>query len=143
MSMLKAKLESKVILDFSKGRVTKNRIRQALRKVEVLEHLKVNGVNTIRDNFIEVGMYRIQITPYALSTERRKHLREYGGIRVVIFDRSVEHGIVYWTNTTIERDKRFKHQPWTKLNKDYKIRIKHLIDIIYYCHRLNKMRAFL
>jgi hypothetical protein len=142
MTMVRGKLEHKTILDFSKGKVTRNRIRQALRKTEVIEKIQTKRGLTFRENWIEIGMYRINIIPYAVSTESRRHLREYGGMAINIQE-SMTPLKNHYRLIPPHSDDRFKDQYWTELTRTYKIRIKHLIDIIYYCHKLDKLRAFL
>lgn len=143
MSMVRAKLERKVILDFSKGKVTKNRIRQSLRKVELVEYLEVNDVGVIRDNIIQVGMFQIHIYPYALSTEPRNRIKEYGGLGFLIYERKIDSCGASWHKIKLARDKRFPNKQWLKLNKLYRIRMKHLVEIIHHCYRLDRLRIFL
>jgi hypothetical protein len=140
MTMVRCKVEHKTILDFSKGKVTRNRIRQSLRKIEVVEKIQTNKCLTFRENWIEIGMYRINIIPYTISAEPRRHLREYGGMAINIQEKTNSHR---WIIIHPSLDNRFSEQCWVALNNSYMIRIKHLIDIIYHCHKLNKMRAFL
>lgn len=139
MSTVRGKIQEMTILDFSNGKVSRNRIRKSLREVEVIEHLQAKNIITLRDNFIKVGMYKINIYPYCMSTEPRKHLKDYGGLGIQIYESKSDS----WSRINIERDKRFQDQSWIDLNKDYRIRVKHLTDIIYHCHKLNQLRAFL
>jgi len=142
MTKVRGALEIKTILDFSKGRVTRNRIRQSLRKAEVIEQIQSNKGLTFRENWIEVGMYKINIIPYAISTEPRRRLREYGGIAINILE-ALNHEKNHHRLIHPHDDERFKDQYWTDLTKNYKVRIKHLVDIIYHCHKLDKLRVFL
>ena len=142
MTKVRAKLEIKTILDFSKGKVTRNRIKQAIRKTEVIETFQSKNRTILRENCIRVGMYRIDIIPSSVSTESRKYLREYGAFAINIYEsmnsQHNHHKLVH-----PHSDSRFEGQHWITRLKGYNLRIKHLIDIIYYCDRLNKMRAFL
>lgn len=142
MTKVRARLEHKTILDFSKGKVTRNRIRRALRKAEVIEKIQTKRGLTFRENWIEIGMYRINIIPYTVSTEPRNHLREYGGIALNIQE-SLNIQKNHYRLIHPHNDDRFKDQYWIELTKTYKVRIKHLIDIIYHCYKLNNLRAFL
>jgi hypothetical protein len=42
-----------------------------------------------------------------------------------------------------EKDYRFKEQNWAPIAYTYNVRIKHLLDIILYCNKLDNLRAFL
>ena len=143
MSVVRARFEDKMILDFSEGKVTRNRIRQSLRDVEVIEQLQVGSIIMLRDNFIKVGMYKINIFPNAVSTEPRAHLRDYGSLGISIYEHRTRAGQPYWQIIEPRKDARFKKQLWVKRTKGFRIRIKHLEEIIYYCHKLNRLRAFL
>lgn len=145
MGMLKAKLEEKAVLDFSKGNVSRNYIRQALRKIKIISEIETHDsiVSALRENYIQIGMFRVYINPYAVSSNKYQHLRQLGGLNIVIYERKGERHTAYWGNINEKTDKRFKEQSWVELSPNYKVRIKHLVDIIYYCHKLNKLRAFL
>lgn len=143
MTVIKGSQEFRTILDFSRNKISKNKIKQALRHVEVLEiiHHKDTKSYTIIENDITVGMYQIRLAFYSLSTEQRSRLKEYGGFRVSIYEHV--RGGKGLQNINIPNDKRFQGLHWVPLNKDYKLRSNDLIDIIMHARRLNDLKMFL
>lgn len=140
MTAIKATPQDKVILDFSTGTCSKNRIKQALRKCEIvnMEQRDKTKEYVLYENIIKVGMYTIVLYfPFDSSPAWRK-LRDYGDFNISIHDDPERADEV-----DIKRDPRFKGQYWVNKNFFGQLRIKHLIDIIAHCHRLNKLRAFL
>ena len=137
MTAIKAKSQDRVILDFSAGKCSKNRVKQALRQCDVInwdEGKEDRNELTIYENQIKVGMYTIHLELPFDTPEGWRKLRDYGDFQVTISDgRTID----------LKRDGRFKNQYWVSQNFFGKLRIKHLIDIITHCHRLNKLRAFL
>jgi hypothetical protein len=136
MTAIKAKYEGRLVLDFSKGKYSKNKIKQALRKCEIISSkpgIKSNEV-TVFLNQIKVGMYTIYIKLLPDSPNSWNKLSQFGDFEIGICD---PWGI------DLEKDGRFKHQYWVKNNFFGKLRIKHLIDIIAHCIRLNNLKAFL
>ena len=89
---------------------------------------------TVFSNEIKVGMYTISLELPLDGSFNWHRLREYGDFQISIHDTKL---------IDLKKDVRFKEQPWIKYNCFGQLRIKHLIDIISYCHRLNKLRAFL
>lgn len=142
MSLIKGKQEFRTILDFTKGKISKNMIKRALRQVEVHEVTQLPGSEsyTFVENGIRIGMYQLQIIFPSVSADRqRTRLREYGGFKVGIFERKGKT----LCNINVTTDKRFKDQYWTSYNKDYQIRMKNLTDIIMYLKRLDNLKSFL
>lgn len=142
MSLIKGKQEFRTILDFSKGKVSKNMVKRALRSVEVHElvQLPQSESFTFVENDINVGMYRIRLFFSSVDASRtRTHLRQYGGFKIAIYENNGK----LLRNINIENDRRFKHQYWVKTNRDYSIRMKTLTDVIMYLKRLNNLKMFL
>jgi hypothetical protein len=143
MSLVKAKQEARAILDFSKGKISKNSIKESLRKTEVVEVCShEDGGYVMIDNYIKVGMYKIHLTMNGIPTPDKTRLKDYGCFRVAIYE----------TNSKVSKldkhinekhDKRFKDQYWVKLNCQGKLRIKNLVDVIIFTNRLDKLRMFL
>lgn len=136
MTAIKAKYEGRLVLDFSKGKYSKNKIKQALRKCEIISSkpgIKPNEV-TVFVNTIKIGMYSLYIQLLPDSPSSWNKLSQFGDFQVQIADP--------WA-IELEKDGRFKHQYWVKNNFFGKLRIKHLIDIIAHCIRLNNLKAFL
>lgn len=144
MSLVKGKQEFRTILDFSEGKLSKNKVKNALRKAEVLEMVRLENSNTycLIENDIRVGMYQIRLSFSTMDSScTRSKLREYGGFRVNIYERNRKGNTIQYIN--LAKDKRFHYQKWTKLNHDYSVRIKNLVDIIMYVSRLNQLKMFL
>jgi hypothetical protein len=142
MSLVKGKQEFRTILDFSYKKISKTRIAQALRDVEVLEliHSQESNTYTFIENEIIVGMYQIRLFFNKKELDQnRTRLKEYGGFGVAIYER--KHSALQ--NINLQRDKRFNNQAWVELNGQHKIRAKTLVDIILHLRRLNYLKMFL
>lgn len=142
MSLIKGKQEFRTILDFSKGKLSKNKIKRAIREVEVHEMIQLPGSTTYTfvENGIKIGMYQLQIVFPSLSAHRnRTRLREYGGFKVAIFES--KRNVLQ--NINLASDKRFKEQYWLDSNKNYALRMKDLPNIIMYLRRLDDLKLFL
>lgn len=139
MTAIKATSESRVILDFNTEKCSKNRIKQELRRCDItsLEEGKKHNEVILYSNEIKIGMYTIVLElPFDSSLNWHK-LRDYGDFQISIYDSDHIAGI------DLKKDIRFKSQYWVSENFFGKLRIKHLIDIIAHCHRLDKLKAFL
>lgn len=143
MTLIKGKQEFRTILDF-KGKVSKNKVKQALREVEVFEMTELPGshIYTFIENSIRVGQYRLQLSFSSLdATLSRKRLRDYGGLRVAVYETGNRGKSS--NNINLRTDKRFAGQYWTHLNQDFKIRMKDLTNIIMHLQRLDSLKMFL
>ena len=141
MSLINGRQEYRTILDFSKQKISKTKVKRALSRADVIEIERDAGNNSYNfiENEINVGMYQIRLSFYSLSTEKRTKLKEYGGFSVVLYEKLRENK----RYIDLSYDERFKDQYWVKPNKDYKIRMKNLIDIIMYTQRLDKLKMLL
>lgn len=138
MTLIRSKRENITILDFSSGKVSKNKIKQSLRNIRVVDvYNQDTKILTIPDNYIKVGMYNIKLilSGRYIPDKSSKHLREYGCFQVSILEANEP--------INLKKDGRFKSQYWIKLNSNNVLRLPNLTDIIYYCHRLNKLKLFL
>jgi hypothetical protein len=139
MTAIKAKSELRTILDFSTGKCSKNRIKQALRKCPVVSLEEGNGECTLYLNEIRVGMYTVVLLLPFDSSPKWTKLRDYGDFEVKVYDsRDPKASAI-----NLKKDPRFKNQYWVNKNFFGQLRIKHLVDIIAHCYRLNNLRAFL
>lgn len=135
MTAIKAKAESRVILDFSnREKCSKSHIRQALRQCEVINWKEDGNELVIYDNQIKIGMYTITLELPFDSADTWRQLKDYGDFQVIIDDGQI---------IDLKKDGRFSSQDWVSYNFFGKLRIKHLIEIIKRCSRLDKLRAFL
>ncbi|HEY5268310.1 MAG TPA: hypothetical protein VII94_04205 [Candidatus Saccharimonadales bacterium] len=135
MTAIKAKQEPRIIFDFSSGKYSKNKIKQILRNCEVVNgSTSKEGVTTIYHNQIKVGMYTLHLClPYdsPFTWNKLKQFKDFG---IDITDpRTID----------LRKDIRFRDKYWVMHDSFGNLRIKHLIDIIDHCCRLNKLRAFL
>ena len=140
MTAIRSKLESRIILDFSNGKYSKNKIKQALRQCEVINILEGENRDDwlVYDNQIKVGMYTIKLRLPLDGPSTCSKLKDYGDFEISIYDTlSKEHSI------NLQKDSRFKDQYWVSYNFFGRLRIKHLIDIVTHCKRLDKLKAFL
>ncbi len=136
MTVIKAKYEDRLVLDFSKGKYSKNKIKQALRKCEIVYCQPVAHKNevTIYRNTIKVGMYTIHLVlPYD-SPANWNRLKQFKDFVIEIEDGK---------RVNLAEDGRFKHQYWIKNNIFGWLKTKHLIEAISHCIRLNNLKAFL
>jgi len=139
MTAIRAQEEQRTILDFSKGKCSKNKIKQALNDCHLtsLEEIETNEVR-LYNNTIKVGMYSIEIKlPFDFTGPRR--LKEFGDFEVAVYDSQDSKA----KPIDLKRDSRFKGQEWVALNFFGKLRVKHVVDIIAHCQRLDKLKAFL
>ena len=136
MTVMKTKSELRTILDFSTGKCSKNYIRNSLRNCSITNLCENENERTLYFNEIKIGMYSIMLLlPFDSSTKWNK-LRDYGDFEVKIYDSKT-------SAIDLKKDGRFNNQYWVHKNCFGQLRIKHLVDIITYCYRLNNLNAFL
>lgn len=144
MSLVRGRHEIRTILDFSKGKISKNSVKQALRKVEVLEiYQKEENINTFVDNYIQVGMYEIYLGLKGAPSRDRTRLKNYGCFHVAVYEKKDKKSPSSLKNINLNNDGRFKNQYWVGLNSNSKLRTKNLVDVIMHARRLNDLRLFL
>lgn len=131
MTSLKTVVEHRDILNFSRDHISKNFVRQTLKKTQ-FDHIISDGKkSTIVINHIIVGMYHIH-----LILDGMGGLKNFG---IQISDELRNYG----KHINLDKDCRFNNQDWIETNNRCRLTSKHLADIIMHCHRLNKMKAFL
>jgi len=84
-------------------------------------------------------MYTISLLLPFDSSSTWSKLKDYGDFEVRVSDTSDRKT----TSINLKKDSRFSNQYWVSKNFFGKLRIKHLVDIILYCRRLDKLKAFL
>lgn len=137
MTLIKAKLEERTIFDFSNGKYSKNKIKNYLDKTEII-HSQIN--DNMKDiivylNEIKIGIYTIKLQLPFDSSSDWKRLKDYKDFSI-----SISEGD---DKINLDKDLKFKNQYWVSKNLFGHLKIKHLIDIISYCNRLNNLRSFL
>lgn len=135
MSLIKGKREVNTILDFSDPNISKNKIKEAVRFLKIVNVTVGKDNLTIFDNFVKVGSYNIKLVLQENYDNTPKKLSEYGKFQIRIFENNKE--------IKLQNDYRFKKQNWIKLNICHNLKIKYLIETIIYCQRLNNIKAFL
>lgn len=127
----------KTVLDFSGQRYSKNKIKEAVRQLEVktFEYSEQDNTNYYIHNSIKVGMYVIQLVTNPEVGSLR--LKEFGCLLISIYEVNGKLPI------NLERDGRFKQQYWCSHNTNSTLKIKHLVDAIAHCQRLDGLKAFL
>jgi hypothetical protein len=137
MSVVKGKTDYRVVLDFSNEKCSKNKVKMALRKAEILNlQFEQYGHTCTRiQNIIKIGMYTIRLWLPGDTPQSWNKLKDYGDFEIDLYDTS--------KSIDMTKDSRFKGQYWSNMNFFGKLRIKHLIDIIMHCNRLNRLSAFL
>lgn len=136
MTIIKVKSEHKIILDISNKIYSKNKLKGTLKTLQII-HEETSGHNvTMYVNEIKIGIYTIVLyLPYD-SSPKWNRLKDFGDFEISIFERSIP------TCINLAKDNRFKQQYWVNKNFFGKLRIKHLIDAIIYCQRLDRLNAF-
>lgn len=141
MSAIKCKHECKTLLDFSDTkRVSKNLVKQSLRKAEMPSYHSCDNELIHTDYDIIVGMYRIRLKLFLSDQNKSKtKLKDYGSFYIEVSEPYEEPGRrkIIWT----ESDRRFKSQNWSCRRNN--MRINDLVNAIIYCNRLNNLKAFL
>lgn len=139
MTAIRSHEEPRTVLDFSNGKCSKNKIRQSLKDCHLtsLEENEDYEV-TLYQNEIKVGMYSIVIQlPFDLEGPRK--LKDFKDFEISIYD-GADHKT---SRINLKKDPRFRGQYWVSLNFFGKLRVKHLIDIVAHCRRLDRLKAFL
>ena len=139
MTAIRAQEEQRTILDFSHGKCSKNKIKQALDSCYLtsIEEIEENEVKFYL-NTIKVGMYFIKLQlPVDLLGPRT--LKEFHDFEVNIYDDPDSKA----KRIDLKKDTRFKHQEWVRYNFFGMLRVKHMVDIISHCQRLDRLKAFL
>lgn len=135
--MIKYKTNNKTILNFSAGKISKNKLRKALSTAKFIPSIyNDSGIHiSYVDNEIIIGMYKIRIL-FNWNKEGL-FLRNYGGFQIRIYQGDDNQEI------DLNQDLRFKSEIWNYSNNRFKLKIKHLTEIIIHCQKLNNLKAFL
>lgn len=146
MSAIKCRREYKTLLDFSDTdkKISKNLVKQLLRKAEVITYKTDGDYATITSYDIIVGSYRIRlilntIVHYggAAEIQDHKHLKEYGSFFIELHEKKCNT----YTLINTGKDIRFKDQYWSNFAID--MRTTDLVNAVMHCKRLNQLKAFL
>lgn len=137
MTAIRAHEEPRTILDFSQGKCSKNKIRQALRTCRLASISSSDGDYpdvVLYRNEIKVGTYSVVVLlPFDVEGSHR--LKEFKDFEVHVYRGK--------DRINLKADPIFNSQYWVSKNAFGQLRVKHLIDIISHCKRLDKLKAFL
>lgn len=139
MTAIRSQEEPRTVLDFSNGKSSRNKIKQALDTCHLasLEEKKENEI-ILYLNTIKVGMYTIEIRlPYDLAGPRK--LKEFKDFEIAIYDSPDPKA----KRIDLKKDSRFRGQEWISCNSFGNLKIKHLVEVVFHCKRLDKLKAFL
>ena len=139
MTAIRSHEEPRTVLDFSYGKSSRNKIKKALDNCHLasLEATEENEV-TLYINSIKVGMYTIKIQlPYDLEGSRK--LKDFKDFEIAIYD-TVDPKA---KRIDLKRDPRFRNQEWIQHNSFGNFKIKHMVDVVLHCKRLDRLKAFL
>jgi hypothetical protein len=140
MTVIKYSNQERIVLDFSGDNLSKNQIKQALRSLSINATDSGIAESHYIINKIKVGMYNIRLFPVPMHGILK--LRGFSNMFVQISEDSKFNTPIFLKN-----DGRFKNQYWVQQTNSpvdvQNVKIKTLVDIIKYCHRLNKLKAFL
>ena len=134
MTAITGRLQNNTILDFSRGKFSKNKIKKLLQNCEIKCFSPGSKLNEVihHVNIVKVGMYNIRIIlPYDSSNHSK--LKDYDFIISIRDNKYID----------LEHDIRFKNEYWIHKNCLGTLKSKHLIDAIAYCCRLNQLNYFL
>lgn len=134
------------VLDFSGERCSKNKIRQSLKTLEVMSfnYDEKTNTNLMVENYIRVGIFDIQLI-LPVETGTRK-LKDFSGMAISIKERDKNFDPSSFESYVRQREsykRLFGKQYWNQHNSMSGFKIKHLVDAIQYCQRLNNLKAFL
>lgn len=126
-------------LDFSKPKISRNHVVMSLRKADFTTYLTDHDNNSVifLEHVVKVGMFEIQLILSPAS--RSPNLRDYGKFFVKIFELKP---MCKRKEIFLIMDERFKNQEWALKNFHKWIRIKDLVNIIMYCHKLDRLKMF-
>ena len=139
MTAIRSHEEPRTVLDFSHGKSSKNKIKRELDLCSLasLEEDKENEITLYR-NTIKVGMYTIQIQlPFDLTGPRK--LKEFKDFEIAIYDSPDPKA----KRLDLKRDVRFKSQEWISHNSFGNLKVRHLVEAVAHCKRLDRLKAFL
>lgn len=121
-------LEVKVILDFSNGKCSKHKIKKSINDCEI-KNISLDN-RTAYLNIIKIGIYDIYIhVPYDSPSNWNK-FSDFKDFEVELIQ-------------PFDIDDDISDKCWAKNNFFGKLKINHLVEMIYYYIRLNELSIFL
>lgn len=137
MTAIKVKEESRILLDLSSGKYSKNKIKRLLRDCKVAATSGELDDLTLYVNKIKIGAFTIELILPFDSPSSWQQISDYKDLSIAVYIGQDERQ-VYLLKEPI-----FKNQEWVQKNFFGNFRTKHLIEAISYCKRLDKIKAFL
>lgn len=137
MTAIKVKEESRTLLDFSSGKYSKNKIKQLLRSCKVAATSGELDDLTLYVNKIRVGVFTIELVLPFDSPSTWQQISDYRDLSISVSIGQDEEPI------QLLKEPVFKSQEWARKNFFGNFRMKHLVEAVAYCKRLDKIKAFL
>src|SRR5574337_50905 len=132
MTAIRVHEEHQTVLDFSNGKHSKNKIKRTLGECK----FRWMEEDTLFINKIKVGMYSIELFSFENPPGYLK-LKDCQSFDISIRESNSSKDI------PLDRDPRFRNQYWVNYNSAGKLRMKHLVDVIIHCQRLDRLKAVL
>lgn len=132
------KEEVRTVLDFSRGRHSKNKIKRLIRdlEIEAYKYNAENNTNTFIRNEIRVGIFTIELIVSIQFDQHR--LKDFSGMVIDIREEKRENPYI-----KLHSHHLFKNQNWAVDMCMSGFKVNHLIEAIHYCVRLNNLKIFL
>ena len=138
MTAIRSHEEPRTVLDFSNGKSSKNKIKRELDHCYIASLEDKENEVTLYRNTIKVGMYTIEVVlPFDLEGPRK--LKEFKDFEIAIYDSPDPKA----KRLDLKRDVRFKTQEWVCHNSFGNLKVKHLVEAVAHCKRLDRLKAFL
>lgn len=140
MSANKVKHEFRTILNLGSDMLSKHKIQKILRDTKVTSKELNGSIATAIDNQIDIGMYliRLQLNHFKIEQNNPDKLRDYGRFGIRVYENC--KGIL--TEVNLRKHSIFKDREWAKRNFNGALRISDLVEAIFLCGRLERLKAF-
>ena len=135
MTAIRARYEVKTILDFSKEKCSRNKIKKSLQQCPIIATENKSKRTVYYFNQINVGMYSIVLSLPLDSSNNWNRLKDYKDFAISVYVGDIP--------IDLQKNDLFSNQEWVRYNFFGNFRVKHLIDAIMHCKRLDSIKAFL
>lgn len=140
MSANKVKHEFRTILNLKSDMLSRHKIQKILRDTKVTSQEFTGSTATFIDNQIDMGVYiiRLEFNHFKITQNNPDKLRDYGHFGVRLYENC--RGVL--TEVNLRKHSIFREQKWVKRNTDNALRIPDLVEAIFLCGRLERLKAF-
>jgi hypothetical protein len=134
MTLANSVMKQKVIIDFGNEIYSKEQIKGVLASCPIIRIQQIGAKDfIIYSNIIKIGTFQIALILPLDAAPGWHLLSEYGDFMMYVYDPFC---------VDLDQDSRFKDQTWVSKNCFGKLRVKHLVNAIYFCMRLSALKAF-